>query len=269
MNRHNLTAIFSGSGLGLAVGLFMGLSVSPIVGVVIGAIASSLAVFLGFGDEKHTSAKSLRIGAFGLAAALSAILGIYIRSHNLLSPSLDSLKSQYLELGFSEEEALSFIKFKEFGILNEDWNIAGGDSAALTRVNAGTSLLFSSGRVSRDKCDKFDFTEDTPLRVMINNLKFLDEDWKEMTEEVVEMYRDEDEQRAMLMFLSGYICDDRVDDSFGKELLKIDDQSNLRSISKAYMDIGSFGEEIVSEAAQLPDQKAALLLLKNALSHEE
>ena len=72
---------------------------------------SSLAIFLGFGDGEHSQIKSLRIGAFGILAALSALLGVYIRANGLLSPSLESLKADYVALGYSEKEALEFIKF--------------------------------------------------------------------------------------------------------------------------------------------------------------
>lgn len=269
MNRHNFIAFFSGAGLGLAVGLFMGLTVSPVVGVVIGAIASSLAIFLGFGDGEHTQIKSIRIGAFGLLAALGALAGLYIRSNNLLAPSLDQLKTEYTTLGFSEEEALSFIKFKEFGIIDESWKMAGGDSIAITKFQAGTSLLFNSGRVSPDKCDEFDFDENTSLKIIINNLSFLDDDWKAMTEEVVSRFKDENDQRETLLFLSNYICDGRLGSSQCTALKDINSNSTLESMVSAYEKLGPAGKEIVETSSQLSRQREVLGLLKNAFCHEK
>ncbi|MBO3697399.1 hypothetical protein [Roseivirga sp. E12] len=269
MDSNKRIAFFSGAGLGLTVGLFMGLTVSPVVGVVIGAIASSLAIFLGFGDGEHTQIKSIRIGAFGLIAALSALLGLYIRANNLLAPSLQQLKAEYIEVGFSEEEALSFLKFKEFGIIDESWRMAGGDSAAISTVQAGTSLLFNASRVSKEKCDKFEFDEFTPLKIIINNLTFLDDEWKIMTEEVIKNFPDEKDQRDILIFLSDYICDDRLNGAECSALNSINDQSDLPTVQQAFRSIGEVGNEIVNRSSELTRPMEILMLLKNTLCDDK
>lgn len=269
MDKNKLIAFFSGSGLGLAVGIFMGLTVSPVVGVVIGAIASSLAIFLGFGDGEHSQIKSIRIGAFGLVAALSALLGLYIRANNLLAPSLQQLKNDYMEVGFSEEEALSFLKFKEFGIIDESWRMAGGDSAALSTIQAGTSLLFNSARVSKDKCDKFEFDELTPLKIIVNNLSFLDDDWKKMTEEVIRNFPNEGDQRDILIFLSDYICDDRLNGTECTSLGQITDQTDLTIIIDAYKRLGPVGNQMVQRSSEFDQQKEILILLKSSLCDDQ
>lgn len=123
--KEALVALFSGAGIGLAIGVMMGLAVSPTVGVIIGTLASLLAVLLGLNDKHFTRAKGLRIGAFGFATVLGALFGIYIRAHNILSPGIEEQKAQYIRMGYTQKQALDFIAYKNFGILNEDWKMAG------------------------------------------------------------------------------------------------------------------------------------------------
>lgn len=268
MRKDKSIAFFSGGGLGIAVGIFMGLATSPTVGVVIGAIASSLAIFLGFGDGEHSHIKSIRIGAFGIMAAIFALLGVYIRANNLLSPSLESLKAQYMELGFEEQEALDFIKFKEFGILQEGWRMAGGDSTAGANQQSGRSLLFSSGAVTRSDCEKFDFNEFTSLKIILNNLSFLDESWKKMANEVQKQFSDEEEQRKILLFLSQFACDSRASELKCGDLSQLDDSSNNAQVLNTFNALGAIGKEVTSQSAQFSDQKKVLLLLANTLCNE-
>lgn len=120
----SLLSLFSGAAIGLLVGLLMGLAVSPTVGVIVGGLASSLALILGLNDRYFSASKAIRIGSFGLACILGAFGGIYVRTHKLLEPSLESQLEEYVALGYDENEARDFIKLTRFGILNPDWKMA-------------------------------------------------------------------------------------------------------------------------------------------------
>jgi hypothetical protein len=84
-----------------------------------------------------------------------------------LAPSLAELKSDYLELGYSEEEAKDFLAYQEFGLIPEEWqgriavttmpaaseDSTGGESGASTQqpvlaqnvnVSKRNNILFSS-----------------------------------------------------------------------------------------------------------------------------
>jgi hypothetical protein len=111
-------AFYGGGGIGLLFGVIMGTSITPTVATVLGALVAILSAVLGLNDSQFTHAKAVRIGSFGLACVLGAYIGLYVRSHNLLSPSLASLKAQYLEIGSSEKQALQFITYKEFGFFD-------------------------------------------------------------------------------------------------------------------------------------------------------
>ncbi len=88
-------SVFSGVGIGIMVGLLMGLAApasagaKTVVGIFIGAVGVGLAALLGLNDRHFSTAKGLRIGSFGLAVAISALSGIYVRDHGLLSRSLE------------------------------------------------------------------------------------------------------------------------------------------------------------------------------------
>jgi hypothetical protein len=108
--------LFSGAGIGLLLGFLLGLSSSPVVGVVVGALAAlvaslaalvaSLAALVaslvgvripGKGDASapdhavsaaQRKLAAVRGGTFGFTCLLGVIVGLYIRTHDSLSPTL-------------------------------------------------------------------------------------------------------------------------------------------------------------------------------------
>jgi hypothetical protein len=124
--KGNLIALYSGAGIGLLIliGVLMGLAVSPTVGIIIGALASSLAILLGLNDKHFSDAKAIRIGSFGFACVLGALMGIFIRTNSVLAPDVKAQFEKYLEVGFTNEQALDFIAYERFGILNKEWKMA-------------------------------------------------------------------------------------------------------------------------------------------------
>jgi len=121
--KGNWIAFYSGVGIGLLIGVLMGLAVSPTVGIIIGALASSLAILLGLNDAHFSDAKAIRIGSFGFACVLGALLGIFIRTNSLLAPDIKTQFQNYIDVGFTNEQALDFIAYERFGILNKEWKL--------------------------------------------------------------------------------------------------------------------------------------------------
>lgn len=108
-----LVSLFSGAGIGLMVGILLGLANSPMVGILAGAVGAGLAAVLGLNDSHFTTAKGLRIGAFGIAVAVAAPAGLYARNHRLLHPTpamLADRKAEYLALGLEEGEVLDLLR---------------------------------------------------------------------------------------------------------------------------------------------------------------
>lgn len=117
--------VFSGASIGLLLGLLMGLSASPVVALVVGAFAALLgAVVLpqakgGANDttpgRQHSAA--WRSGALSLAAIVGLVAGLWMRTHDALSPPRPTLAQQVAAVqaaGFGAEEARRLVASREF-----------------------------------------------------------------------------------------------------------------------------------------------------------
>ena len=120
------TQIFSSVGIGLLIGILLGLSASPVVGLVVGSVTALLTSLIGMqtpkksGDQETTEKISqeqlkligIRAGVFGLTCIVGIFAGIYMRTHNVLSPPKPTLKEQVNELigiGFNSQEARDLV----------------------------------------------------------------------------------------------------------------------------------------------------------------
>lgn len=154
--------IFSGVGIGLLLGLLLGLSSSPVVGLVVGALAALIASFVGLRIQSKESADAsadagspaqrklaaLRAGCFGVTCVLGLLCGIYLRTHDSLSPAPVPPKQQMeelLALGFSAAEARTLVVQRLWGPL--PGNPKPADSPAALR----SSSLFTG---SSDLCER-------------------------------------------------------------------------------------------------------------------
>jgi len=135
------SSFFNGLGVGLLLGLLLGLAVSPVVSVIIGTISSLLAVLLGLNENYLNPVKSIRIGSFGLFCVIGILCGVYIRSHNLLAPSLQSLYTEYRAMGFSDKDSRNFIAYQEFNLTPESW----------IKIDTGKSLKQPMAEISEHK----------------------------------------------------------------------------------------------------------------------
>ena len=116
-----ITAIINGAGVGLLLGALLGLSISPVVSGVIGTLSGLLAVLLGTSEKYMSQLKSVRIGAFGFFCVAGIMLGIHIRTNNAMLPDREKMLKDYTKVGFSKQEALDFIAFREFGLVPSGW----------------------------------------------------------------------------------------------------------------------------------------------------
>jgi hypothetical protein len=128
MKEKNKKAL-SGIALGLLVGIIIGLSVSQVVGIILAALTSLLATFFGLNAEekkeeektqKKVSSDPITITFFSASCFLSILLGIYLRTHDTLSPGFIEEKKNLIELGVKEEQAISIILKNRYGIIIED-----------------------------------------------------------------------------------------------------------------------------------------------------
>ncbi|MFK7829920.1 MAG: hypothetical protein AB8B57_09095 [Congregibacter sp.] len=165
-----ISQVFSSSGIGLLVGFLMGMSASPLVGMVVGAITGLLASFLGLAgrsgnplpggqepgeheqdgerrEEREENAQlqrklvltGIRTGTFALACVIGVLMGMHIRTHNLMSPSLLDKQTELVDLGFTSQEARWIVADQKF---------------TATTPSVEDSVLFSNA--SSEDCDRAD-----------------------------------------------------------------------------------------------------------------
>jgi hypothetical protein len=155
--------LFAGTGLGLLVGVLVGLSSSPVVSVVVGALAAGMVTLLGFvrsakeDQPSYTEGSVVRLGSFGVACAGAVILGLFIRTHNWVSPSIAEQVSEVQKAGYSGEEARRWVAYKNIG--TSTLAASSDASAAATHSTGGAasvagSVLFSGA--NEGECQHFD-----------------------------------------------------------------------------------------------------------------
>lgn len=148
--------VFSSTGIGLLIGVLLGMSASPVVGLVVGAITALLASLLGLslptGDippeqvRQQARQVSIRAGVFGLSCLIGLFIGVFIRTHNLLSPASPGLADYYQELkaiGLDDEQARASA-LKKWGLDNQT-------PQADTSAKATDSVLFAEHQAVCEK----------------------------------------------------------------------------------------------------------------------
>jgi len=144
--------LLSGCGLGLLLGMVVGLATSPVVGVVVGGLVSLLAVFLGLesrgGDEGKLAVmakvqlNSVRIGAFGLAAVVGVLFGLWVRITNPLAEAPEQQRARWAKV-FDDNPVLAtqLMVYERFGILPTAMNFEKGAPAVGVKSDAGAQAL--------------------------------------------------------------------------------------------------------------------------------
>jgi hypothetical protein len=171
--------------------------VSPVVSGIIGTLSSLLVVLLGLNDKYLTIVKGLRIGSFGLFAVAGIILGIYIRAHNLLSPTTIDLRTEYRAAGFDSTQSLYYVARRVFNDVPPGWfgtdatptaQATGENTKAQDATPAASnfvamshsSVLFSS-TVDARACDFLQSAKaDWPASEIINSFRSAGGTWAEL-----------------------------------------------------------------------------------------
>jgi hypothetical protein len=180
---------FSGAGTGLLLGMLLGLSSSPVVGLIVGALAALLASLIGIrlpskeGAEARVenisaaqrTAAAVRSGVFGLACVAGLLGGIYMRTHNALSPAQPSLKQQVgdlVNLGFSAAEARRIVVLHTLDEGSAPPKSADSTKAADTGAMLRNSVLFAD---TAERCERLSADRFADLKAAIAAYRAMDE----------------------------------------------------------------------------------------------
>ncbi len=110
---------FVGLCLGGITGLLLGLSVSPVVGSIVGAILALSISFFGLEEKARTGQARFASGqilSFGMGLVASMILGVWMRTHQWLSPSPAAQVRFWKDAGLSDAQAKDLMIFERTGL---------------------------------------------------------------------------------------------------------------------------------------------------------
>ncbi|NIT56609.1 MAG: hypothetical protein GWN00_10360, partial [Aliifodinibius sp.] len=152
-----VSQIFSGVGIGLLLGIIVGLSVSPVVKTILGSLAGLLAAFLGLqdsffskqGEEDFSKVQSrikmsgIRAGSFGLFCVIGILLGIVLRTHEVLTISVKEQVQRWVEAGYDSSYARNLVVYQRLRIQPDSAGFKIDPQLAATTIDAASGFLFT------------------------------------------------------------------------------------------------------------------------------
>ncbi|MEO6812869.1 MAG: hypothetical protein ABI172_03000 [Ginsengibacter sp.] len=193
--------IFAGLGLGILIGTIIGLSIAQVTGIILGALTSLLAAFFGLrGSKEGEKGNQMIIGTFSFACVLSVFLGLYIRTHNFFSPSLESEVKEYKTAFFDTSEIKKIILFKQLGLLPEGYSFS--KDAIHTNQN---SVLMSGDEKSLYLCEAID--ENSSLDEIKKSFDNSGGKYSEIEKRLSLVISDTSNLRSTLLFFKSIICE--------------------------------------------------------------
>jgi hypothetical protein len=256
----SLSAVFNGLGIGLLLGILLGLSISPVVSGVIGTLTGILALLLGLNEKYLDSLKSMRIGAFGVFAVVGIIIGLYIRANDPFAPSLKTKMDNFLEIGYSEEEARAFITKDVIS-----------DS---TRSKREAGVLYSS-TVDAGACDVLQYASaDQPVNELVNTFKEAGGTWKELAEEFSRTLPDNMIGNALVSMrdiFCGMASEGEIKMTKNAEVEKLGKSDSLEKIEKVFSSAGSGWKAIRDNlSSSIPEnqRKEVYLTVIKVMTHD-
>lgn len=154
----------AGGAIGLLVGIAAGLSTAPVIAVIVGTLSTGLLILLGLKKSDSApedaavadAAMIARIAAFGLVCTFGLVVGVLLRAHDVLSPSVSKMEQGWKDGGFSDPQARDVVLYERLGLTSDKTE---GKEAALVAsrpalAGAQSGALFASA--SKAVCPYFD-----------------------------------------------------------------------------------------------------------------
>jgi hypothetical protein len=202
---------FAAGSLGLLVGLLAGLALSPVVASLLGIVAAAAIVLLGLKPTAQAGAAAIlpdqamlaRVGAFAILCAAGVLSGLYLRSHDALTPSIRDQLRQWTDAGFSPDEARAIVRFRNAGMPAE-----GGKAAATPQAGAAAALptgLYAG--TTSDDCPRLEPSRYKNAAEVLNAYRLEKGRWEKAAEQVEKHVPREEERLAVLEFLWRLACE--------------------------------------------------------------
>jgi hypothetical protein len=176
-----------------------------VVSVILGSIAAGLVTLLGFvSKEESVEAQGsvVRLGSFGVACAIAVVLGIFVRTHNIASPSISQQVEEIRKAGYSAEEARRWVAYRNLGANLDAASSGEKPREAASIPPAASSVLFSG--TDRGECSHFDTTQYKSTAEHINALRLAGGRYAEYADKITSM--DANQQKTVLEGLRLLFC---------------------------------------------------------------
>lgn len=193
--------IFAGIGLGLLVGGIIGLSIAEVTGLILGALTSILTAFFGLRPTKEgETGNKIIIGAFSLICLLAILGGMFLRTNNAFSPSLEEEINSYKNADFTVEEIKNILMVKKFGLVPHEYQFI----AEAKTISDQTVLM-------ADETEQLYLCASLTANSDLNDIKdaFRDSGGKyaAMYKKLDTIIDDDAELKATLLYLKELICE--------------------------------------------------------------
>ena len=171
--------------LGLATGLLIGLSSSELVAAVVTALVALATTLVALGGPalvagkappERDAADDAALVAFAGALVIAVLAGLYVRTHDLLSPSPEVLTARWEAAGFSSAEARRIASHTLRGIDLGDGTAPLAATGPAAASATARSVLFSGEYKSR--CASTDPTRAPDRGELLNTWSLAGEPWQ-------------------------------------------------------------------------------------------
>ncbi|WP_343851873.1 hypothetical protein [Algoriphagus jejuensis] len=193
--------IFAGVFLGLLIGFMVGLSMSNVTGLILGALTSLLAAFFGFKENSQSArGNQVLIGTFSLSCLIAVFFGIYMRTQNVLSPSLNEEVKVYQELGFSTDEIKKIVLLEKTGLVPKDFEFNKDAKSFLGE----TVLMASSSNEVLLLCNNI--TDSSTLMEIKELYMNAGLKYQGFLEDLESVSKNDDETKEVLLLINKLLC---------------------------------------------------------------
>ena len=142
----------AGAALGLCVGILLGMTTTPVIGTVVGALAALFATL--FGVRLQDVEGFARIGGFGAFCVLGVLVGVSVRTHNVLGISVGQQVDEWVAAGYDKGTAQKIVLYRELGLLGDKNGVLSA-TARSEKIGPSTASSHLSS-VSEDACSRMD-----------------------------------------------------------------------------------------------------------------
>ncbi|TIX87691.1 hypothetical protein [Rhizobium sp. P44RR-XXIV] len=153
--------VVTGLVLGALTGIIVGLTTASVVVTVLSSVLAIATAFVGLaGDTKLTAVtvNHARVASFAVAMIFTLLGGMWIRTHDLLSPNPKEIYDQLVTANVKPDDAADLVVFAKFGLLPKDKSAANSDPANVTK-RIQSSLFADTPRW----CDDFRRRQGQPV----------------------------------------------------------------------------------------------------------